>query len=198
MKNKKILMFLAQGFDDLEAATVIDLCGWTYYRDHLQKADVTKAGLHETVAGRFGLKIRTDILVEDVEPQDYDALALPGGFHSHGFDEAYGDKVLDMIRSFHKHEKIIATMCVGILPVAKAGVLKGRKATTYPLSMNHDNPGYLLEFGCEYTGNPMEVDGRIISCAGPSQSLKVVMSMLEMLLEPEQAEQLKEFVVFNR
>lgn len=197
MNRKKVLLFLARGFEDLEAASIIDICGWTYYREHLQKVDVSVTGFHKEVTGRFGLKINTDVLVDDVNPQEYEALAIPGGFHGYGFDEAYDVKVLDLAESIYNSGGIIATMCVGILPVAKAGLLQGKRATTYPFSKNHDNPGYLREHGCQYTGKPIEIDDKIISCAGPSQSLSVVMIMLEMLLGSEEIKKLKEFTIFE-
>jgi 4-methyl-5(b-hydroxyethyl)-thiazole monophosphate biosynthesis len=195
--NKKVLLFLAQGFEDLEAASIIDICGWTYYREHLQKVDVLKTGFYKEVTGRFGLKISTDVLIDDADPKEYNALAIPGGFHSHGFDEAYDVKVLDLAKSIHNNGGILATMCVGILPVAKAGLLQGKKATTYPLSKHHDNPRYLREHGCRYTGKSIEIDDRIISCAGPYQSLRVVMIMLEMLLGSEEIRKIKEFIIFE-
>ena len=197
MKSKKVLLFLAQGFEDLEAASIIDICGWTYYRRHLQKVDVSVTGFHKEVTGRFGLKIKPDVLVDDIDPQGYDALAIPGGFHSHGFDEAYDAKVLNLAKSIYNSGGIIATMCVGILPIAKAGLLKGKKATTYPLSKNHDNPGYLREHGGQYSGKSIEIDDRIISCAGPAQSLHVVMTLLEMLLGSEEIKKIKEFTIFE-
>jgi 4-methyl-5(b-hydroxyethyl)-thiazole monophosphate biosynthesis len=197
MKSKKVLLFLAQGFEDLEAAAIIDICGWTYYRRHLQKVDISVTGFHKEVTGRFGLKIKPDVLIDDIDPQEYDALAIPGGFHSHGFDEAYDAKVLNLAKSIYNSGGIIATMCVGILPVAKAGLLRGKKATTYPLSKNHDNPRYLREHGGQYSGRSIEIDDRIISCAGPSQSLHVVMIMLEMLLGSEEIKKIKEFTVFE-
>jgi len=197
MKNKKVLLFLAQGFEDLEAASVVDICGWTYYRRHLQKVDVSVTGFHKEVTGRFGLKISPDVLIDDVNPKEYDVLAIPGGFHGYGFEEAYDIKVLNLAESIYNNGGIIATMCVGILPVAKAGLLKGKRATTYPFSKNHDNPGYLREHGCQYSGKSIEIDDRIISCAGPSQSLHVVMVMLEMLLGSEEIKKIKEFTVFE-
>lgn len=197
MKSKKVLLFLAQGFEDLEAASIIDICGWTYYRRHLHKVDVSITGFHRKVTGRFGLKINADVLIDDVHPEEYDALAIPGGFHSHGFDEAYDVKVLNLAETIYNSGGIIATMCVGILPVAKAGLLKGKRATTYPLSKNHDNPEYLRKHGCQYSGKYLEIDDRIISCAGPAQSLQVVMIMLEMLLGPEEIKKIKEFTIFE-
>jgi 4-methyl-5(b-hydroxyethyl)-thiazole monophosphate biosynthesis len=197
MKSKKVLLFLAQGFEDLEAATIIDICGWTYYRRHLQKVDVYVTGFHKEVTGRFGLKIKPDVLIDDIDPQEYDALAIPGGFHSNGFDEAYDAKVLNLAKSVYNSGGIIATMCVGILPVAKAGLLKGKRATTYPLSKNHDNPRYLRKHGGQYSGKSVEIDDRIISCAGPAQSLHVVMIMLEMLLGSEEIKKIKGFTIFE-
>jgi len=197
MKGKKVLLFLAQGFEDLEAATIIDICGWTYYRRHLQKVDVYVTGFHKEVTGRFGLKIKPDVLIDDIDPQEYDALAIPGGFHSQGFDEAYDAKVLNLAKSVYNNGGIIATMCIGILPVAKAGLLKGKRATTYPLSKNHDNPRYLRKHGGQYSGKSVEIDDRIISCAGPAQSLHVVMIMLEMLLGSEEIKKVKEFTMFE-
>ena len=96
-----------------------------------------------------------------------------------------------LAKTIHSKGGIIAAMCVGVLPVAKAGLLNGKRATTYPFSKNHDNPLYLKNHGCRYTGNPIEEDNRIISCAGPAQSIEVVLLMLEKILEPENVIKIK-------
>lgn len=197
MDTKKIVLFLAQGFEDLEAVAVIDICGWTYYREHLQKVDVYVAGFHRVVKGRFGTRINTDVLIDDIIPEEYEAMAIPGGFHGYGFDEAYDAKVLHLAKSIYNSGGILATMCVGILPIAKAGLLQGKKATTYPFSKNHDNPRFLVEHGCKYSGKSLEVHDRIISCAGPFQSTRVVMIMLEMLLGSKEALKIKQATIFQ-
>lgn len=69
MNSKKVLLFLAQGFEDLEAASIIDICSWTYYREHFQKVDVSVTGFHKEVTGRFGLKINTDVLIGFTIPE---------------------------------------------------------------------------------------------------------------------------------
>ncbi len=134
-----ILLFLTQGFEDLEAVSVIDIFGWTQYREHIPAVNVLTTGFHPTVAGRFGLKISPDIPFNDLDPSDFQALVLPGGFHSHGFDEAYDSRIHAIARSIHQNNGFIATMCVGVLPIADAGLLEGKKATTYPYSRYHDN-----------------------------------------------------------
>lgn len=138
-ENPKVLLFLAEGSEDLEAVAILDVCGWTEYCDHIPTVRVTTTGSHNEIRGRYGLVIRPEIAFSEVDPVDYSALALPGGFHSHGFDEAYDERLYDLARTIHAQGGIIATFCVGILPVAEAGLLKGKRATSYPHSRNYDN-----------------------------------------------------------
>ena len=56
-----ILLFLAQGFEDLEAISILDVFGWTLYREHLRKVSVTTAGFHQVVKSRFGLTVNPDL-----------------------------------------------------------------------------------------------------------------------------------------
>ena len=67
--------------------------------------------------------------MDEVSADEYDALAIPGGFEEFGFyEEAYNEQLLELIRLFDSQKKWIATVCVGALPVGKSGVLNGRKA----------------------------------------------------------------------
>lgn len=196
--EKQVLLFLAKGFDDLEAAAIIDLCGWTSYREHLKKINVTITGFHSVIPGRYALKITSDIHVDDIECKDYHALAIPGGFHSHGYDEAYDKKIHFIAKKIHESGGVIASMCVGILPIAESGLLRNRRATTYPLSKHHNNPGFLVSHGCNYTGNLIEEDERIISCAGPAQAIDVAVRMIELLFGEEETEELRKYLQYER
>ena len=167
----KILLFLAQGFEDLEAVSIIDVFGWTQYREDIKKASVITTGFHPVVKSRFGLKVEPDIIYSEVNPNDYQALVLPGGFYSYGFDEAFDQKVHRLAEAIHRNGGYIATMCVGILPIADAGLLNGKKATTYPYSRNHDNIGRLKKNGAIVVNSPVVIDDRIISCSDRDQPL---------------------------
>jgi 4-methyl-5(b-hydroxyethyl)-thiazole monophosphate biosynthesis len=79
----------------------------------------------------------------------------------------------------------IATMCVGILPIADAGLLKGKKATTYPYSQNHENIKRLKEGGAIATQKKVVIDDRIISCDGSGSSLDVAFLLMECLMGPK-------------
>lgn len=192
-----ILLFLTQGFEDLEAIAVLDVFAWTHYREHLQKAKVTTAGFHETVTSRCGLLIKPDLQYTEIVPKDYHAFVLPGGFHSQGFDEAYDSKIHRLARDIHQNGGYIATMCVGILPIADAGLLKGKKATTYPYSRNHDNVGRLKECGAIATKKNVVIDDRIISCDGPGSSLDVAFLLMECLMGTEITQEVRRFMIYE-
>ena len=192
-----ILLFLCQGFEDLEAIAVLDVFAWTGYRDNLKKATVTTAGFHERVTSRCGLALRPDILYPDLDPGRFQALVMPGGFHAQGFEEAYDPRIHRLAREIHQNEGIIATMCVGILPIADAGLLQGVAATTYPHSRHHDNIARLKAGGARVVDRPVVMDNRIISCSGPGSSLAVAFLLMESLLGPETTQQVKHFMIYR-
>lgn len=193
--NPKVLLFLAQGFEDLEAATVLDSCGWTEYRDHIRTVRVTTTGFHDEIRGRYGLVINPEVAFSEVNPSGYSALALPGGIHSHGFDEAYDERLFHLSRTIHAQGGILATFCVGILPVAEAGILKGKRATTYPHSLKHDNLRRLRELGAIVVNDPIVEDDRIISCQGPAQALDVSLRLLDHLIGAAGTAEVRRFMI---
>ena len=190
---KRILLFLARGFEDYEAVSVLSVCGWTEYRPHIDKVHVVVAGLHEIVRGRFGLSIPVDLQLEKVNPEDFDALVVPGGFHDHGYDEAYCLPLRELAKVMHSRGAMIATMCVGVLPIAEAGLLEGCRATTYAFSRSHDNFGRLQELGCEAVHEPVVVSNRIISCSGPAYSMNVIDLLLEDLVGHDAVREIAHF-----
>lgn len=199
VRTTEILLFLTQGFEDLEAVATLDVFGWTQYREHLPRVSVTTAGFHKVIKSRFGLTITPDLLYSEINPQAYQALVLPGGFHGHGFDEAYDEKIHQLAAKIHENGGYIATMCVGILPVADAGLLKGKEATTYPHSRYHDNIGRLRRAGAKVVNDRHVVmDDRIISCDGPGSSLEVVFLLMECLLGSEATKEVRRYMIYDQ
>ena len=197
-KTTKILLFLTQGFEDLEAIATLDVFGWTQYREHLPKVSVTTAAFHKVVKSRFGITITPDLLYPEINPEDYQALVLPGGFHSHGFDEAYDKKIYQLATKIHENGGYIATMCVGILPIADAGLLKGKEATTYSHSRYHDNIGRLQQAGAKVvTDRHVVMDDRIISCDGPGSALEVLFLLMERLLGGEATKEVRRYMIYD-
>ncbi|MDP6053736.1 MAG: DJ-1/PfpI family protein [Candidatus Latescibacteria bacterium] len=189
-----VLMFLGSGFEDLEAVTIIDVCGWTAYRDHVPDVKITITAFHPEIRGRFGVTIKRDIPFEKIVASDYAAFVLPGGFGSHGYDEVHDCRIYDLMRAIHAQDGMLATMCIGILPVAEAGLLKGIRATTYPHS-HHDNAAQLREYGAVTLDEPVVIDSRIISCRGPAQAIDVALLLLEDLLGTEASAEVRHYTI---
>lgn len=193
LEIKRVLVFLAEGFVDSEAACVLDVLGWTHYRPSIATIEVETAGMRSEVHGAFGTSVHVDLSIDAVDPLRYDAFVLPGGFHNLGFDEAYDERVRTLARSFHERGCPIATFCVGVLPVAEAGLLAGGKATTYAFSKRHDNRGVLRENGCTVMEDPVVEWNGILSCSGPAHSEQVAYRLLEMLVGSDAAAEVRRY-----
>lgn len=181
----KVLLFLAKGFETMEFAPFVDVIGWGR-NDYGYDIEVITCGFTKKVMSTFGIPISVDKTIEEININEYQALAIPGGFEEFGFyEEAYNEKFLELIREFDNQNKIIATICVGALPVGKSGVLKNRKATTYHLRGAYRQE-QLSGFGVNVVNEPIVVDNNIITSYSPETASKVAFKLLEKLTSTEQ------------
>lgn len=191
----KVLVFCAKGFETMEFSVFIDVFGWAR-NDYNYDIKVETCGFTKKVTSTFGVPIIVDKTIEEVDVKEYDALAIPGGFEEFDFyEEAYDERFLELIKSFNKADKIIASICVGALPIAKSGILKNRKATTY-----HLRDGYrqkqLAEFGVEVVNEPIVIDQNIITSYCPQTASGVAFALLEKLTSKEKMEVVKKAMGF--
>lgn len=187
----KILLLCAKAFETMEFSVFVDVMGWAH-DDFQCDVEVETCGFNKTVISTFGIPIIVDKLIDDICIEEYDALAIPGGFEEYGFyDEAYHEKTLNLIRKFDSLNKPIATVCVAAFSLAKSGVLKGRNATTY-----HLRGGYkqreLAEFGVNVINEPIVVDRNIITSYCPKTAPDVAFELLAMLTSEEKTKLVKE------
>lgn len=186
----KVLVFLVKGFETMEFSVFVDVMGWAR-NDYGHDIDVVTCGFKKQVMSTFNIQVLVDKTIEEVCVDDYDALAIPGGFEEFGFyDEAYDSSFLNLIREFNSKEKIIASICVAALPVGKSGVLKNRKATTYHLK-NGKRQRQLSEFDVNVVNEPIVVDKNIITSYCPETAPHVAFKLLEMLTSREQMDEVK-------
>ncbi|HFL2395786.1 TPA: DJ-1/PfpI family protein [Clostridioides difficile] len=186
----KVLVFLAKGFETMEFSVFVDVMGWAR-NDYGHDIDVVTCGFKKQVMSTFNIQVLVDKTIEEVCVDDYDALAIPGGFEEFGFyDEAYDSSFLNLIREFNSKEKIIASICVAALPVGKSGVLKNCKATTYHLK-NGKRQRQLSEFDVNVVNEPIVVDKNIITSYCPETAPHVAFKLLEMLTSKEQMDEVK-------
>ena len=177
----KVLLFLAKGFETMEASAFIDVMGWAGDSFH-NDVKVITCGFNKTVVSTFGAPVTVDILLKDVNVKDYDALAIPGGFEEYGFyGEAFSDKVSDIIRQFNAQNKMIASVCVGALVLAHSGILAGRRATTYHLN-GGKRQKQLAEYGVEVVNEPVVKTDNILTSYCPQTAPEVAFILLGELI----------------
>lgn len=191
----KTLLFLLKGFETMEFSVFVDVLGWAR-NDFGYDVTVVTCGFQEKVISTFNIPVLVDKTIDEISVDDYDALAIPGGFEEFGFyEEAYDERFLNLIRDFDKRGKIIATICVAALPVGKSGALTGRKATTYHLRDAYRQK-QLKEFHVDVVNEPIVVDKNIITSYCPETDPAVAFKLLEMLTSPAEAEQVKQAMGF--
>lgn len=186
----KVLLFMAKGVELLEASAFIDVIGWhgEYCQGDIQ---VVTCGFEKRILSTFNIPIEVDVLIDDVDIQEYGALAIPGGFGTYGFyEDAYDEVLQNMIREFDRQKKIIASICVGALPIGYSGILKGRKGTTYHL-MNGRRQTQLAEYGVEVINEPVVIDDNVITSWCPSTAVDVALELLKKLAGEEDCEKIR-------
>lgn len=181
----KVLLFCAKGFETIEFSAFVDVMGWAR-NDYHCPVYVDTCGFTKTVISTFNIPVLMDKTIDEIAVDDYDALAIPGGFEELGFyEEAYDVRFLNLIRAFNEQEKPIASICVAALPLGKSGVLTNRKATTY-----HLNDGYrqkqLAEFGVNVVNERVVVDNNIITSYCPETAPDVAFELLKKLCGNDQ------------
>ena len=176
---KDVLVPLADGFEEIEAATVVDV---------LRRAGLTviTAGMPSTIVqGSRGMKMMTDRKFEDVNHNQFDALVLIGG------DPGYrnlnrSQKVHKVIRDFNTQGKLIAAICAAPTILADAGMLDERVATVYP-GMEKKIP--------KPRDKKVLLDGNILTSKAPGTAMEFSLKIVEILIGPETVLELRRDLV---
>ncbi len=181
----KILLLCLKAFETMEFSVFIDVMGWARDEENIQ-IDVVTCGFNKIVISTFNVPVIMDTLIDEINVDDYDALAIPGGFQEYGFrDEAFDSKTSDLINQFNERNKPIATICVAAFALAKSGILKGRKATTYHLLDGARQKELASYEGAIILNEPIVVDKNIITSYNPKTAASVAFKLLEMLSNKE-------------
>lgn len=193
---KKVLLLLANGFEVYEASVFIDIFGWNqeYGTKDIQLFTVGKT---KQIRSTFKQQLIADITLEKINPDEFDALAIPGGFGNHGFyEDAYSEEFQELIKKFDAQQKPIASICVAALALGNSGILKGRKATTYNL-MGGKRQTQLKEFGVQLVNEPVVTDQNVITSWSPVTAIEVAFRLLEMLTNAENCNYIREIMGFK-
>jgi 4-methyl-5(b-hydroxyethyl)-thiazole monophosphate biosynthesis len=137
------------------------------------------------------------MLLDNVKPDEFDALAVPGGFEEFGFYEhAYSEEVSAFIQHFDAQKKPIASICVAALPLAKSGILAGRSVTTYQF-LEGKRRKQLAEFNVNVLDELIVQDDNVITSTGPGTAVEVALRLLAELTGTENAKQIRHLMGFD-
>lgn len=194
---KKILILISQGVEILEVSPFIDIFGWNMVVGK-KNTTTTTTSIHDIIYCTWNLKIfpQLNLKKESIDLEEYDALVIPGGFGKAGFFNDMKNSIFkNVIQHFNEKNKIIVGVCTGVIPLGEAGILKGRKATTYLL----DNERYFSQLE-KYDAIPIREeiveDKNLITCSGPKNALETAFLLLEKFSDKENCNIVKKNMCF--
>jgi 4-methyl-5(b-hydroxyethyl)-thiazole monophosphate biosynthesis len=164
---KSALVLFAEGSEELEAVSVIDI---------LRRGgiNVTVAGLTAgPIRGSRGTVLVPDTTLDEAAKNDYDMVVLPGG--QPGATNLKADpRVLDLLQQMAQREKYVTAICAAPSVLATAGLLDGRRATSFPGALDPfpkvmRHPGAVVE------------DGKLITSRGPGTAMDFALTLVERL-----------------
>lgn len=171
-----VLVPLAEGFEEIEAVTVVDL---------LRRAgiDVRTASLGDArVTGSHGIPVEADISVDAVDVADYDMIVLPGGMPG-AAHLGQDPRIITLLRRFADTGRYTAAICAAPGVLAAAGLLDNRRATSFPGFLAPDSaPGIRL------SDAPVVVDGKVVTSRGPGTATEFSLELIELLCGRQAAE----------
>ena len=182
---KKVLVFLAEGFETIEALSVVDVCNRAKVTCHA--CSLTE---NRNVNSAHGTMVLCDKLISDDDLETYDAIVLPGGMPG-ATNLRDNEKVQSLIKKYNKENKIVAAICAAPIALAKAGVIEGKKVTSYPgFKEELGNVNYVEE-------DTVVVDGNIITSRGPATALVFGLEILKKLGYEKEEEEIREGMLIN-
>ncbi|MBI9105969.1 MAG: DJ-1/PfpI family protein [Spirochaetales bacterium] len=173
---KRVLVFLADGFEEVEAVTPVDFLR----RGGIEVVIVGIGG--GRITGGHGIEITADIKLSDLGPSEAgsaDALVFPGGMPG-ASNLAAEERVNVLITDFNRQGKLIAAICASpAVILAPTGVLDGRRATCYP------GMEKMFGDGTSFSSDRVVIDGNIITSRGPGTAIEFSAAIIGYFNGPE-------------
>ena len=182
---KQVSVFLADGFEEIEGLTVVDL---------LRRAGVNVTTVSitkdKTIHGAHGIDVLADQLFEEMDYTKEDMLVLPGGMPGTlHLGEHSGLK--ELLEKADDERKFLAAICAAPSVFGKYGFLKGRKATSYP--------GFEEQLtGAEYLTEDVVVSDHIITSRGMGTAIPFSLALIEKLEGTEKAEEIGKSIIYYK
>ncbi|MDD2217565.1 MAG: DJ-1/PfpI family protein [Eubacteriales bacterium] len=184
-----VYVHLSQGFEEIEALTVVDLLRRVNIDVKLVAVSPTCSDDSYKVKGAHDIVVYADLLFDEADYDACDMIVLPGGMP--GTTNLLSHRGLkEKLELFYNQKKPIAAICAAPMILGKSGMLKGRTAVCYP-----GMEGYLE--GATVGKEDVVIDDFIITSKGPGTAMKFALEIIRFLLGDEAASELKKELVNN-
>lgn len=181
----RVYVFLADGFEEVEGLTVVDLL-------RRAGAEVVTVSIKETekkVTTSHGITLFTDALFEETDFSDGDMLVLPGGMPGTLNLGGY-QPLVELLQKFYAEGRKIAAICAAPSIFGDLGFLKGKCATCYPSFEER-----LLD--ARISQNPVVTDGNVTTSRGVGTAIDFALSLITQLEGKEKAEEIAKSIVYS-
>lgn len=182
---KKVVVFLADGFEEIEALGTIDIL-----RRNNINVTIASIGNSHYCTGAHDVKVAPDTTIDKINQEDFDGFVCPGG--GLGAENLRNNNIVtSIIKSAYEKGKLVAAICAAPTVFEVAGIMKGKKATIYP-SMKD----YLKD--ATYSSEDVVIDGNIITGAGPFITFKFALTVAEALVGKDTPNQVGKDMLFYK
>ncbi len=180
----KIGIFFAKGFEEIEALTVVDIC-------RRAGIEITMVSVEEELVaeGSHGIRVATDVLLADVDFDEFSMLVLPGGMPGTRNLEAC-EELMKQLDAFYTQGKYVAAICAAPSVLGHRGMLKGRRACCYP--------GFEEELtGAEVVYDSVAVSDHVITSRGMGCAIDFGLAIVSVFCGKEKADQLSRSIIYR-
>ena len=181
---KKVLVFVADGTEEVEVITVID---------YLRRADITVdfISVMETgkIKGAHDIYLGADKTVKELNKRHYDAIYVPGGMPG-AENIKNSEEAISLIKENFEKGNIISALCAAPIVLEEAGVLEGKNFSCYPGFEEKIKSG-------NFTDENVVVDGNVITGKGPAIAASLAFKLIEELVGKEKSDEVREGTLYN-
>jgi cyclohexyl-isocyanide hydratase len=175
--------------EELDFAGVWEVLGTTQHLSDEKYIQTTTLGITlDPIKCAHGLTIMPSAAIGNLS--EYDVVVMPGGpGTSRSMENEY---LLKEVRQAHEHRKLVCSVCTRAFILAKAGILKGKRATAY-----HTELEKLSKYGAVPVKERVVVDSNVVTGAGVAASLDVGLKIVEILLGEKSAKRIAEWIEYH-
>ena len=179
----KVLVLIADGFEEIEAITSVDLL-------RRAKIDVNLVSItgKRDLTGSHNVGLVADSLIEDIKAEEYEALVLPGGLPN-AYTLRDDERVISLVEDFYNKGKIVGAICAAPCVLQKAGILEGKNATSYPSFLDENRVNYIKK--------KVVVDSNIVTGNGVGGAIEFSLELIRQLGLEKEANSIKEGILYS-